>query len=96
MFQDIKSILSRSLRQKGINEAVEAAQVVELFRLVTAEKLGAQAVNSLRQVSLRGNVLQVSAGSSVLASELRMRENEILHDLADKLPGKSIRLSIFA
>lgn len=95
MFQDLKSILRRSLRQKGISEAVEAAQIVALFRQVTAEKIGVSAADSLRQVALKGNILQVSAGSSALASELRMRQNEILRSLADKLPGKEIRLNIF-
>ncbi len=95
MFQDLKSILHRSLRQKGISGAVEAAQVVEVFKQAVADKFSPSVVGSLRQVALRGDTLQVSAGSSALAAELRMREKELTAALADRFSGKVFRLNIF-
>ncbi|OHA55976.1 MAG: hypothetical protein A2429_01880 [Candidatus Veblenbacteria bacterium RIFOXYC1_FULL_42_9] len=95
MFQDIKSILRRSLMQKGIDQAVVAAQVVEAFRTVVGELLGPRVAASLHQVALKGDTLQVSAGSSALAAELSMRQTAILQALSERFPGSYFRLKIF-
>lgn len=95
MFQDIQSILRRSLRQKGIDQAVTAAQVVEVFRKAVDDILGPSAAASLRQVALKGDTLQVSAGSPALASELTMRQTALLTVLSDNFPGVNYRLKIF-
>lgn len=95
MFHDLKSLLQRSLRQKRIDEAVGAAQAVEAFRFIIVELFGEQAANNLRQVALRGDTLQIAAGTPALASEIRMREIDISRALADKVPGVNIKLKIF-
>jgi predicted nucleic acid-binding Zn ribbon protein len=95
MFYDLKSLLQRSLRQKGIAGVVTAIQVTAAFRAVVAEMFSQQIANGLRQVSLHGDTLKISAGSSALAAEMRMREQALLQALHAKLPGHNYRLQIF-
>ncbi len=95
MFHELRSILKQSLQQKGIQQAVEAAQVTQIFRDIIKERLGTKAYQTLRQVSWRDNILRVSAGSPQLASELRLRQLEILQELETRLPKGNYRLEIF-
>lgn len=95
MFQDLKSLLESSLKQKGINQAVEAVLVAEFVRGVVGELLGSEAVKGLRQVFLQDQTLYIKASSSVLASELKLRQNDILRALSNRFSGKQYSLKIF-
>ena len=95
MFYDLKSLLQRSLRQKGVAGAVEATQVTSALRGVVAEIFSREVANELRQVILQGDTIKISAGSSALAGELRMREQVLLEGLNKKIPGRNYRLQIF-
>ena len=96
MFFELKSILQRRLRQQGIGQAVAAEQATVAFRALVADQFGASAAAGLRQVALRGDTLEISAGSGALAAELRIRESEFSQALATKLGGVVYRLKIFA
>ena len=95
MFHDLKDVLTRRLRQQGIGQAVEAAQVVAAFRKAVKELLGERAERELRKVALRDFTLEVLASSGALASELRMREADIREKLKNKLGKQDYKMRIF-
>lgn len=95
MFQALGQAIKDRLKQHGVAEAVEAAQVTELLRSLVAEKWGPSAGASLRKVALRGNTLEVLADSGTLAAELRMHEYDLQDALKAKSNGKVYRLRIF-
>lgn len=96
MLQILKNILGDRLRQQGIADVVEAARVTEAFKQEVAKRFGPAAAGSFRQLALKGDTLEVSVGSSALASELRMAEFDLRDALTARFPGKSYRLKIFA
>ena len=95
MFHLLRQVLGDRLRQQGIGQAVESARVVEAFRQVVRELLGERAAGALKKVALRGDTLEVLAGSGTLASELRMREAELREGLKKTTGGNAYRMSIF-
>ncbi len=95
MFHDLKDVLRRRLGQQGIGRAVEAAQVTEAFREAVKELMGERAARELRKVALREDTLEVLAGSGALASELRMRENDIRGKLKTRLGKQEYTMRIF-
>lgn len=95
MFHDLKDVLMRRLGQQGIGKAVEAAQVVNAFRVAVRELMGERAERELTKVVLREDTLEVLAGSGALASELRMRESDIRERLKAKLGKQEYRMHIF-
>jgi len=96
MLQLLKNLLPNRLREQGISEAVEAAQVMEVFKDEVAKIYGASARNDFRRLVLEGNTIEVSAYSSAFASELRMRQLELEEAIKVRLGGKQYRLRIFA
>lgn len=95
MFFELKSVLQRRLQQQGISRAVAAERAATAFRGLIAEQFGDAAAAGLRQVALKGDTLEVAAGSAALAAELRMREYDLQEALSHKLSGVQYRLKIF-
>lgn len=96
MMKALKGILSERLQQQGISDVVEAAQVTEAFKQEVAKRFGPASVDSFRKLALKGDTLEVSVGSSALASELRMLEFDLKDALQARFPNKTYRLKIFA
>ncbi len=96
MMDVLKGILFDRLRQQGISESVDAAQVTAAFREEVAKRFGPSIAGGLRKVALKGDTLEVLATSGALASELRMAEFELGDALRARFKGRSFRLRIFA
>jgi predicted nucleic acid-binding Zn ribbon protein len=95
MFQTLKNVLFDRLRQQGVSEAVEAAQVTEVFKDEVAKRFGPSTRDAYRKLVLRGDTLEVLLTSQALASELRMAEFELEDALKAHFNGKHYRLRIF-
>lgn len=95
MFQLLKHVLQDRLRAQGVGEAVLAAQAVDALKQEVAARFGPGAAQNLRKVVLRGDTLEVLAGSGALASELRMAEADLVDALKARLLGKAVKLRIF-
>ena len=96
MFQKLGKVLRDRLKQQGVAEGVEAAQVTEIFRQEVKKRFGQTDANSFRQLVLRGDTLEVSAYSPALASSLRMAQLDLEEAIKQACHGKSYRLRIFS
>lgn len=95
MMKALKGILFDRLRQQGISDAVEAAQVVAAFREEVKKRFGEATADSFRKLALKGDTLEVSVTSGSLASELKMAEFELQDALQARFNGRLYRLKIF-
>lgn len=95
MFKNLKHLLNDRLRQHGLTDAVEAAQVTEVFKDEVVRRFGPSAKGAFRKVALQGDTLEVSLTSTALASELRLAEFDLEDAMQARLRGKHYRLRIF-
>lgn len=95
MFQTLKKALSDRLREQGISQAVQAAQVTEALKAEVAKRFGEATRESFRKLAVRGDTLEVLVNSAALASELRMAQFSLEDALQVTLQGKRYRLRIF-
>lgn len=96
MMKALRGILFDRLREQGISDAVEAAQVTQAFREEVGKRFGEAAAAGFRKLVLKGNTLEVLTSSGALASELRMAEFDLCDSLKSRFQGRSFRLRIFA
>lgn len=95
MLLNIKRLLGDRLQQQGVSDAVEAAQVTEVFKNEVVKRFGLSAQGAFRKVVLQGDTLEISLTSQALASELRMAEFDLEDAMQAQLKGKHYRLRIF-
>ncbi len=95
MFQSLKRALSDRLREHGITQAVQAAQVTEAFKVEVAKRFGESTKEAFRKLAVRGDTLEVLVNSAALASELRMAQIPLEDALQAALQGRRYRLRIF-
>ena len=69
MMKALKGILFDRLRQQGISDAVDAAQVTAAFREEVAKRFGVSVAGGLRRVALKHDTLEVLTTSGALASD---------------------------
>ena len=96
MLEPINPYLHRAIRKRGIKDQVEASQVVDAFHDYLKKIFGAQILKSVQAKNLKNRVLAVYVLNSVLKSELRLREPEILDHINTKYKKTIVlRLRVF-
>lgn len=80
-------------RKDDLSRQIAIVRVFDIYREEVAKQFSSQV--SVRPVSLRHKVLTVSAGSSVLASELRMREGEVVKEINKQLEKEIVKRVIY-
>jgi predicted nucleic acid-binding Zn ribbon protein len=85
----IARAIERALRTLGIERDVARADAVRAWQAAATTVLGADAV-STRAVRADGDTLVVLVPTSQWAGEIRLRERELLHALADRAPASRI------
>ncbi|OGH93633.1 MAG: hypothetical protein A2538_04235 [Candidatus Magasanikbacteria bacterium RIFOXYD2_FULL_41_14] len=89
--QTIGSLLNRPNQNRPLLRQVQAAMVVEVANEFITEKFGKDANSQARALYLKNNILTVACLSSVLAQELRLRENELLQFIRSKYGQEIIK-----
>ena len=84
MLRSIGDLVGRSVKRQGIETQVQASQVIEEFHKIISEKFGKRILSQVQAKSLKNQVLNVATLSSVVTSELRLYEEEILEKINDK------------
>lgn len=77
-FHTLKHLLSKSVRTAGIADQVEAARVLELCRQAISSVLPAAVASQVVPLHVRHGAITLQVSSPALASELRLRQTEIL------------------
>lgn len=95
MFSDIKKLLNKRLNELGVSDQVEAILIVDTFKKVLGKLFGRSAVEAVKKAAWRYGRLDVSVSSSALASEIKMREKEVVDYMAAELNGRIIKFNIF-
>jgi predicted nucleic acid-binding Zn ribbon protein len=81
MFQDLKSLLPKSIKRSGLGRAVEAAQVLKEYETILKEILPARAMDKIKPLYVKDRVLTVASLSSVIAQELGFKEAELVRKI---------------
>jgi len=76
-----RQMLDRSIKRLGIKEEVEAARVIANFQAITVKQFGPRVKYQIKPLYLKNQTLHLSVTSSVLATEIRMHQQEILKDI---------------
>jgi hypothetical protein len=95
MFQTLKNALVDRLKEQGIAQAVQAAQVTEALKVEVAKRFGEATKGAFRKLAVRGDTVEVLVNSAALAGELRMAQFALEEALQGALSGKRYRLRIF-
>ena len=83
-------VVGRVLRGLGIATEVARAGAVEAWPAVALAAFGADA-STTRAVSIDGATLIVAVPTSAWASEIRLREGDLVRALANAAPASDIR-----
>ncbi len=84
MLKSIGDLVEGSVKRQGIENQVQASQVIEEFHKTIVEKFGKRILSQVQAKSLKNQVLNIATLSSVVTSELRMHEEEILERINNK------------
>jgi len=85
--EDIKSILNRNLAKKGLLKAAHSARVCAV-----ADELGRDEFVS---ISFCDGVLKISVASAAKAHLIKLRENQIITALNERIGQKLIKKIVF-
>ncbi|MBI4262249.1 DUF721 domain-containing protein [Candidatus Uhrbacteria bacterium] len=77
-FTPIKSILPGSADRSGMKDEIEAQLVLDSFLVAVRRELGDRVADKLKPLYVKNGTLTVSCLSSVLASELKLKEKRII------------------
>ncbi len=77
-FTPIKLVLPGSADRSGMKDEIEAQQVLETFLSVVRKELGDRVADKLKPLYVKNGTLTVSCLSSVLGTELKLKEKMIV------------------
>jgi len=81
MIWSIGSLLDKSLKRQGIESQVKASQVIKTFHKIVEKKFGKKVLEQLQAKSLKNKTLVIAVLSSVVASEIRLHQEEIIKEI---------------
>lgn len=81
MKDNFKKLLQKSLQKAGITKQVQASLVLEDYTHAISEIFGKAIEDKARPIHLKEGVLSVACISSVVAQELKFKEQEILEKI---------------
>ena len=90
----IKNLLNKSIKKSGTAMQIEAALVLKQFEKELKKLMGEEIGEKVKAVSLKNQSLTVAVLSSVMASEIKLREPDIIEAINrffDREVVKSLR-----
>ncbi|MFH0952279.1 MAG: DUF721 domain-containing protein [Patescibacteria group bacterium] len=85
------SLLGGSIKRAGISEQIIGAQATSNFKKVVVSLLGEQAAFQIKPRHLKQGVLTVSVSSAALASEIRLRKEDVINKINSQLPRAVVK-----
>lgn len=94
MFNKLSNILRvKFARKDGLSRQLEIVRVFDIYRQ-EIKKIFPNEEN-IKLISLRNKILNIGVSSSVLASELRMRQQEVVEKINSALGAEKINRIIY-
>ncbi|MBI4653233.1 DUF721 domain-containing protein [Candidatus Kuenenbacteria bacterium] len=90
MFHPLNKFLPFSLKKAKIEKQVEATMACQKFDQIIQNIWDDKILDQMKAISLKDRVLTVAILSSVLASELRLRQEEIIKKINIKLKKTAV------
>jgi hypothetical protein len=84
MFQDLKTLLPKSIKRAGLGNAVEAAKVLKAFEEIVLDYLPERAVEKIKPLYVKDKILTIASLSSVITQELGFKETELISKINSK------------
>ncbi len=91
MLTSIKGHLTRSINKAGIYKQVEAARVCDLWGEIIENMFNADVAKGSKALKCKGGVITIAVLSSVLAQELKFKEQEIIEAINKKAGAGAVR-----
>lgn len=84
MFVKLGHLIGEQVKQHGIQNQVEASNVLEEFEQIIEQIFGKGIEKKAQAKYVRRKVLHVACMSSILATEIKLQEAEIVKKINDK------------
>jgi predicted nucleic acid-binding Zn ribbon protein len=78
MFNDLKSLLPKSIQRSGIYKRVEASQIIDQFNKFKDEILPGHISSKAQAMYVKNKVLYIASLSSLVTQELKFKESDII------------------
>lgn len=94
MFKKLSDALKDKFSRKDdLSKQLEIVKIFDLYRGEIRKFFPKE--EDFELVSLKNNILTVRTSSSVLASELRMRENDLIKNINNKLGKEALKRIVY-
>ena len=90
-FSHISSVLGYNLNKNNLTYKVEAALALKYFDAVAQAIWGQKIQHQAKALYLKDHILTIAVLSSVLATELKLRESEIISEVNKKIGREAVR-----
>lgn len=82
--------LEKSVKKYGISEQVKSARALSECQKITETIFGQKVKNQMKPLYLKNKVIYVSVTSSVLATEMKLHQKEIIEGINKKLDKNTV------
>ena len=89
MFQDLKTILPKSVKRAGIDKKVGEKLALEMFREALAGFLNSDSAMQVKVLYIREGVISLACLSEEIIKEIKSSQNEIIA-IINKEIGKNV------
>ena len=90
-FQSLKKVLTQKYRHSPLMKGVTAALVCEEFSASIKRRWGEEVARHCQPKYLQDKILTIQCSSTVLAQEVRLREEEIIQEINEKFGSQTVR-----
>lgn len=86
----IAKILRTKNKNTPLMKGITAGLVLEYFQKILIDQLGEQAVGQIQAISLKNKMLTIACLNSSAASEVRLREDQLLSLINEKFGNDTV------
>ena len=95
MFHSLGEIIKKTVKKAGIGNQVETALVLEDFSAVLTTIMGEKIGKSVKPMYIRNKTLTIACLSSVIAQEIKFKEQKIIKTLNQKYSKEVVEKLIY-
>lgn len=95
MFNDIQSILPKSLKRSGLGPKMEEAQIFDLFNEIADRIMPGDVRESIRPIYFNSRILTIASLSSFATAEMKQKEDLIIGFINEKMTRRAVRKLAF-
>ena len=89
-FIKLDKLLDKTIKKSGISEKVQAALLLDEFDGIVKEIFGHKITNKVKPLYVKNKILTIACLSSIVAQEIKFKEERIVDELNKKATSHSI------